>query len=121
MKDEINLTEKMEMHESQSERAKFKSLFIEDVKYKTYYNKKFENRKIWKAADPSKICSFIPGSIIKVFIKPGQKVKKGTDLLIMDAMKMSNLIRSHSDGIVKHVHVKPGDKIPKGFVMVEIE
>ena len=121
MKEETNHIQKMESQESQSEKAKFKSLLIEDVKYKTYYSKKFENRKIWKAPDPSKICSFIPGSIIKVFVKPGQKVKQGADLLLMDAMKMSNLIRSHSDGTVKQVLVKPGDKIPKGFVMIEFE
>ena len=111
----------MEDQEVQSEKAKFKTLLIEDIKYKTHYNKKFENRKVWKAADPSKICSFIPGSIVKVFVKPGQKVKKGTELLMMDAMKMSNIFRASSDCIVKNIFVKPGDKIPKGFVMIETE
>jgi biotin carboxyl carrier protein len=120
MKEEIILTEKMVQQESQSEKAKFKTLLIEDIKYKTYFSKKFENRKYWKAADPTKICSFIPGSIIKVFVKPGQKVKKGADLLVMDAMKMTNTIRAHTDGTVREVNVKAGDKIPKGFVMVEI-
>jgi len=120
MKEESKLPEKNELLESQTEKAKLKSLLIEDIKYKTYYNKKFENRKIWKAADPNKILSFIPGSIIKVFVKSGQKVKKGADLLMMDAMKMSNTIRAHSDGTIKQVHVKAGDKVPKGFVMIEI-
>jgi biotin carboxyl carrier protein len=120
MKDELKLLEKLELQEAQTDKTRFKSLLIEDIKYKTFFSKKFENRKIWKAADPNKICSFIPGSIIKVLVKSGQKVKKGDDLLMMDAMKMSNTIRSHSDGIVRHVHVKPGDKVPKGFVMIEI-
>jgi biotin carboxyl carrier protein len=120
MKEEHKLTEKSVMQESPGEKIKFKSLLIEDIKYKTYYSKKFENRKTWKAVDPSKICSFIPGSIIKVFVKSGQKVKKGSELLMMDAMKMSNTVRSHSDGTVTQVHVKAGDKVPKGFVMIEI-
>ena len=110
----------MEEQEIQIERAKFKTLIIEDVKYKTYFNKKFENRKSWKAADPHMICSFIPGSIVKVLVKPGQKIKKGADLLMMDAMKMSNIFRAHSDCTIKQVNVKPGDKIPKGFVMIEL-
>jgi len=110
----------MQEKEIHSEKAKFKTLLIEDVKYKTLFNKKFENRKVWKAADPNKVRSFIPGSIVKVFVKPGQKVKKGTDLLLMDAMKMSNFFRASSDCTVKNVFVKPGDKIPKGFVMVEM-
>jgi biotin carboxyl carrier protein len=110
----------MEDQEIQNEKAKFKTLLIEDIKYKTHFNKKFENRKIWKPADPNKITSFIPGSIVKVFVKPGQKVKKGTDLLMLDAMKMANIFRAHSDCTVKNVFVKPGDKVPKGFVMVEI-
>jgi len=120
MKDEIKLAEKMELQESQNEKAKFKTLLIEDIKYKTYFTRKFENRKSWKPIDPSQISSFIPGSIVKVFVKPGQKVKKGTDLLVMDAMKMTNTICSHSNGTVSQVHVKAGDKIPKGFVMIEI-
>jgi biotin carboxyl carrier protein len=111
----------MEEQEIQNEKTKYKTLLIEDVKYKTLFNKKFENRKVWKAADPNKIKSFIPGSIAKVFVKPGQKVKKGADLLLMDAMKMSNLFRAPSDCTVKNIFVKPGDKIPKGFVMLEIK
>ena len=47
------------------------------MEYKTFFTKKFEERKTWKAPDPYKVLSHIPGSVIEIFVKPGQKVKKG--------------------------------------------
>jgi biotin carboxyl carrier protein len=119
-KDKSNLdhsgTQEMEI-----DKQKLKTLVIEDVKYRTYYNKKFENRKIWKAPDSRFYISFIPGTILKVTVRPNQKIKKGTDLLVMDSMKMANTIKSHSEGLIRKVYVKEGDKIPKGFIMLEFE
>ena len=45
------------------------------MEYKTFFTKKFEERKTWKAPDPYKVLSHIPGSVIEIFVKPGQKVK----------------------------------------------
>ena len=100
---------------------KFRHLLIEDVKYKTYYNRKFENRKVWKSPDPKKVISFIPGTILEVMVKPGQKVKKGDELLILDAMKMANHIKSNDAQVIRGVYIKAGDKVPKGLVMIEFE
>ena len=83
--------------------------------------KKFKNRKVWEAPNPNNIISYIPGTIIELNVKPGQKVKQGELLLRLEAMKMQNRIDMPFDGIIKSVNVNVGVKIPKNFLMIEIE
>lgn len=99
----------------------FKQLVIHTAKYKTLLTTKYENRVPYQAPDFRLVKSFIPGTIIKVTAKPGQKVRKGDPMLILEAMKMENKITFPFDGVVSKVHVKAGDRIPKGFLMVEYE
>jgi biotin carboxyl carrier protein len=47
-------------------------------------------------------------------------VKEGDDIVILEAMKMKNRLKSHLDGRVVAVNVKPGDRVTKGEVLVEI-
>lgn len=103
------------------EKTKFKSLTIEGTKYKTLLSGKFENRKKWENPDINKIYSYIPGTVLKIFIKPGQAVKEGQNMLILEAMKMQNRILIPFEGKIKDIYVKEGDKIPKGCLMVEFE
>jgi biotin carboxyl carrier protein len=97
-----------------------KSLNINSTLYKTRLSRKFENRKPYKPANPGLISSFIPGTIIDIMVKPGQKVKKGDELVILDAMKMQNRLKSPIDGKVMRVSVKKGDKVSKGELLLEI-
>ena len=53
-------------------------------------------------------------------MKPGQDVKKGDELVILDAMKMQNRLKSAIDGKVKMINVKKGDKVSKGALILEI-
>jgi biotin carboxyl carrier protein len=82
---------------------------------------KFENRSTWIKPDEKKIFSLLPGTIVKIEVKKGDKVKSGQKLLVMEAMKMLNLVRSDQNGIIKDVYVKPGDKISKNMFMLEFE
>lgn len=102
-------------------KIKCKTLVVHDGRYRTLFTKKFENRKKWVNKDEKKILSYIPGTVLKVFIKPALQVKKGDKALILEAMKMENAIACPVDGIIKGVYVKTGDKIPKNFVMFEYE
>ena len=90
-------------------------------KYKTTLTKKFINRKHYVAPNPNEIESHIPGTIIKIKVKEGQKVKAGTTLLMLEAMKMMNQIEMPFNGKIVKINVHEGDKIPKGHVMIEIE
>ncbi|HNY00999.1 MAG TPA: biotin/lipoyl-binding protein [Bacteroidales bacterium] len=63
----------------------------------------------------------LPGTIITVLVKPGDKVSLGQKLLTMEAMKMENNVLSEKDGVVKAVHVKPGQTVAQNDVLAEIE
>ena len=63
----------------------------------------------------------MPGKIVKIMKKDGDKVSKGETVLILEAMKMENEIKSGADGTVKSVNVKEGQALEAGFLMVEIE
>lgn len=96
-------------------------LNIDASLYKTRISKKFGNRIPYKTPDPHILSSFIPGTVLDILIKPGQKVNKGDDLMILDAMKMQNQLKCSIDGKVKKIMVKKGDKVSKGTMLLELE
>ena len=60
----------------------------------------------------------MPGLVLNVLVENGQTIKKGDAIVVLEAMKMENILKSPSDGIVKKVHVIKGDKVEKNQVMV---
>ncbi|MCO5247612.1 MAG: acetyl-CoA carboxylase biotin carboxyl carrier protein subunit [Chitinophagales bacterium] len=68
-----------------------------------------------------KIIAPMPGLVLKVFTTVGQEVKKGDSLLILEAMKMENIIKSPGSGIVKEIKVKEQDAIEKNHVLIIME
>jgi pyruvate carboxylase len=101
--------------------TEFKTLSIFDRDYQTLFTNKFKNRKPYVATDPLKVYSFLPGTIQKIIVKEGQQVKKGEQMLILESMKMMNLVRVPLDGKIKKIYVSPGEKISKDHLIVEFE
>lgn len=62
----------------------------------------------------------LPGTILEINIKPGDPVKTGDQLLIMEAMKMENVIKSDREGKVENVKVNTNDTVLEGDILVEI-
>ena len=60
----------------------------------------------------------MPGKILSVNVKAGDKVEAGDVLLILEAMKMQNEIMAPEDGTVSEVRVNAGDTVTTGDVMV---
>ncbi|MGA0163794.1 MAG: acetyl-CoA carboxylase biotin carboxyl carrier protein subunit [Bdellovibrionota bacterium] len=69
----------------------------------------------------SKIRSPMPGRVLKILAKEGEKVQKAQKLLIIEAMKMENEMISESEGVVKKIHVSVGQSLEPDQLLVEIE
>lgn len=102
-------------------RSHYKSLAVESIKYRTLLTAKYLNRKAYTPVDEKKITAFIPGTIKKIFVKEGQRINEGDNLLIFEAMKMNNSILAPMDGIIEKVNVKVGDRVNKQIVLINIK
>ena len=63
----------------------------------------------------------MPGKIISIEVKPGDKVTKGKTVLVYEAMKMENDVASEIDGTVKRIFVQPGENFGNDAVLIEFE
>jgi biotin carboxyl carrier protein len=63
----------------------------------------------------------MPGLILDILVEPGQAIEKGTQLLILEAMKMENVLKSEGEGIVKSIEIKKGAAVDKGQILIEME
>ena len=63
----------------------------------------------------------MPGLVISIMVEPGDSVKKGDGLMVLEAMKMENIIRTPADGIVKSIDVKKSDAVEKNQVLIKFE
>lgn len=86
--------------------------------------RKIRMRKIQSSLElsgPEMIKTSMPGKVIKILVKEGEKVKPGTGIIIIEAMKMENEIQCRNAGVVKAVHVKGGQVIESDVPLVEID
>ena len=72
-------------------------------------------------ADPSKIVAPVSGAVAAVSVKPGDRVKAGDVVAVMEAMKMEMRLTAEADGAVAAVHVEAGGQAPGGFVLIELD
>ena len=63
----------------------------------------------------------LPGTVMQILVRPGDKVNKGDRLMIYEAMKMENNIMAEKGGTIKNIKVAPGDNVLQDDVLIEIE
>lgn len=63
----------------------------------------------------------MPALVVRVHVAPGDRIEPGSRLLVLEAMKMENEIKSHQSGVVKSVHVKGGQAVEKGQLLISLE
>lgn len=63
----------------------------------------------------------IPGLVVKVLINVGDAVEEGQPLVILEAMKMENEIRSMRSGVVKSIVATPGQRVEQNAILVVLE
>ena len=69
----------------------------------------------------AEITAPMPGKVVRVLIETGDKVEKGAGLVVVEAMKMQNEMKSPRVGVVVSINVKPGDTVNAGDVLAVVE
>ncbi len=67
------------------------------------------------------VTATIPGTVVKLLVSEGEKVRVGDPILILEAMKMENEIVSPKDGVVREIRVREGERVETGQVLVVID
>ena len=73
------------------------------------------------AAKAAQVKAPMPGLVLRVLVEPGAEVKKDDKVMILEAMKMENVIKSPGDGIVKQILVQAGQAVDKNQVLIDFE
>lgn len=63
----------------------------------------------------------MPGLVLDIKVEPGQSIKKGQALLVLEAMKMENVLKAESDAVIKSVECTQGQAVEKNEVLIEFE
>ncbi|GAA3590045.1 acetyl-CoA carboxylase biotin carboxyl carrier protein subunit [Flavivirga amylovorans] len=63
----------------------------------------------------------MPGLILEINVKANQEVKEDDPLLILEAMKMENIITSPTDGVIKSISVSKGEAVEKNQLLIEFD
>ena len=69
---------------------------------------------------PTEIAAQMPGKVVRVLVEAGAHVEKGSGIIVVEAMKMQNEMKSPRDGIVVAINVQPGDTVNAGEVLATV-
>jgi biotin carboxyl carrier protein len=69
----------------------------------------------------AQIVAQMPGKVVRVHVEAGAAVEKGAGVLVVEAMKMQNEMKSPRAGVILSVNVKPGDTVNAGDVLAVLE
>jgi len=72
------------------------------------------------AAGPAPLKAPMPGLVVRIHVAVGDTVQAGQGLVVMEAMKMENELRTTAAGTVKAIHVTPGTAVEKGTPLIEL-
>ena len=70
------------------------------------------------AAKVKDIKAPMPGLVVDVRVNEADEIKKGDALVVLQAMKMENILKSPTDAVIKKIHIKKGDAIEKNQIMI---
>ncbi len=63
----------------------------------------------------------MPGMVLRILVEPGQQINKGDGLIVLEAMKMENILKANTNATVKSIKVSPRTAVEKGTVLIELE
>jgi biotin carboxyl carrier protein len=97
----------------------YKSFDLEIIDAETRYLMSRKGNDI--EDEGNQISSPMPGKIVKIPVKVGEKVVAGQSVIIVSAMKMESEYKAGHDGVIKEIHVKEGDTIEGNQLLISIE
>ncbi|MBM6618596.1 pyruvate carboxylase [Bacillus sp. RD4P76] len=71
--------------------------------------------------NPNHVAATMPGTVVKVLVKKGEKVEKGDHLMITEAMKMETTVQATFSGTVKDIYVTDGEAVQTGDLLLELD
>ena len=111
-----------------SERASAKDTFDVSIHGRSYEVRIVDPKRLRSGQNSDRhhhgvaeILAPMPGKVVRVQIEAGAKVEKGTGVVVVEAMKMQNEMKSPRAGVVVSINVKPGDTVNAGDVLAVIE
>ena len=81
---------------------------------------KAENKTV-SSGDSNEVLATLPSNVFKILVKVGDKVSKGQNVVILEAMKMEINIESPKDGVIKEILVNQGDTVDSNQVLAIVE
>lgn len=96
-------------------------LNIDETIYETKFTKKYNLRKKYAPKNFKLVNAFIPGTIREIFVKENQMVTSGEKILILEAMKMKNIILAPISGRIKKINVTLNQSVAKNELLIELE
>ena len=111
-----------------NERATAREVFDVDIRGRTYAVTIVDPKRLRSGQNSDRhqhgvaeILAPMPGKVVRVQIEAGASVEKGMGLVVVEAMKMQNEMKSPRDGVVVSVNVKSGDTVNAGDVLAVVE
>jgi len=112
-------------------RMKYNGNFIEAAYNGTCRNFEIYNPREWEVAQymPAQVLKKsdnildcpMPGLVVDVRVKDGERVFRGQELIILESMKMESAVSAGADGVIEAVNVKPGDAVETGSVLIRFK
>ncbi len=116
------LAELVEMDESQKKIKIRVNSNIYDLDVKDQYDELLKNLGMdnLNSSKLKEIKAPMPGLVLNILVKEGDFVKKGENLLVLEAMKMENMIKAPADLKILKILIKSGDKLDKNQVIISL-
>ena len=77
-------------------------------------------RRRHKARGPGSLSAPMPATVVRIEVAPGDRVRPGDTLIILDAMKMELPVRASADGLITAIHCRPGELVQPGVALVSM-
>jgi biotin carboxyl carrier protein len=77
-------------------------------------------RRPHKGAGPGSLSAPMPATVVRIEVAPGDRVRHGDALIILEAMKMELPVRAPADGVVAAIHCRPGELVQPGVSLITV-